>query len=231
MQELDFNAIVPNKVDSAVVLMHGFSTNKDDLVDLALTFKHSLPNTAFYCPNAPIPVENVPNGWQWFPIVDDLERAQNATLQDFDDICFSMMSKARQVIPLIDKFLEIIAEKHHLNRESIVIGGFSQGAQIAVQAGLTLTPSIAGIIAFSGIIGQLPTDEVKSLPPILMTHGTNDEVIPFEAHKATVAALNFLGARVTDVILSNAGHTINETAISSATNFLNKVLSKSQLKH
>jgi phospholipase/carboxylesterase len=70
----------------------------------------------------------------------------------------------------------------------VVLGGFSQGAVMALSVGLGAgRPQPAAIVAFSGF---LPEVEGWSLgdgpwPPIATGHGTYDEIIPVEfGHRA-----------------------------------------------
>jgi predicted esterase len=72
-----------------------------------------------------------------------------------------------------------------------MIGGFSQGGSLALYMGLTYEKQLAGIIGMSTFIYQhekllelIPTS--KNLEtPILMCHGTADQVVKFEWGKMT----------------------------------------------
>ena len=226
MQHLDLKTFIPEKVDSAVILLHGFGADGDDMAWLAPCFASAFPTTAFYCPTAPEPVPDYPMGRQWFSLTEELQRLASANLSDFDDMCFSMMTKAKPAVRLIKDLMDEIESTHHIGQDKIVLAGFSQGGQLALQTGMSLAPAVAGIISFSGVIGLLEKDEIKSKPPILMTHGTDDTTLPFVAHKATVAVLKSIGADVTDIVLKGEGHTISDEAIAAATAFLQKHLQR-----
>ena len=224
MQDFDLKTFIPETVDSAVILLHGFGARGDDMAWLVPYFASAFPTTAFYCPTAPEPVPDYPMGRQWFSLTDELQRLASADLRDFDDMCFSMMTKAKPAVGLIKDLMDEIESTYHIGQDKIVLAGFSQGGQLALQAGLTLAPAVAGIISFSGIIGLLESDMIKAKPPILITHGTDDATLPFAAHNAAVAVLKSIGADVTDVVLKGEGHTISDEAISAATAFLQKHL-------
>lgn len=226
MQHLDLKTFIPEKVDSAVILLHGFGAQGDDMAWLVPYFAPAFPTTAFYCPDAPEPVPDYPMGRQWFSLTEELQRLARANLSDFDDMCFSMMTKAKPAVRLIKDLMDKIEATHHIGQDKIILAGFSQGGQLALQTGLTLAPAVAGIISFSGIIGLLEKDEIKSRPPILMTHGTDDATLPFAAHEAAAAVLKSIGADVTDVVLKGEGHTISDEAVAAATGFLQKHLQR-----
>ena len=52
---------------AAVIILHGYGANGDDLVSLAPFFAQALPHVIFYAPNAPQPWEGGGfGGRQWF---------------------------------------------------------------------------------------------------------------------------------------------------------------------
>src|ERR1051325_10517867 len=52
---------------TAVIVLHGYGANGDDLIGLAPYFAKSLPGAVFYAPNAPQPWEGGGfGGRQWF---------------------------------------------------------------------------------------------------------------------------------------------------------------------
>ena len=42
-----------NKVKNAIVFLHGYGANSEDLINIGLEWKQDLPYTAFISPNAP----------------------------------------------------------------------------------------------------------------------------------------------------------------------------------
>lgn len=71
------------------------------------------------------------------------------------------------------------AEADGIPSSRIVVGGFSQGAVVALVAGLTYKNPLAGVCMFSG---WLPAGVLKDARqwdvPILMCHGVNDTLVP-----------------------------------------------------
>ena len=65
----------------------------------------------------------------------------------------------------------------------ILLVGFSQGGAVACNTGLRYHAPLAGIISLSGYI-PVPCDEGSAYPeanksmPILVAHGTRDQVVP-----------------------------------------------------
>lgn len=72
-----------------------------------------------------------------------------------------------------------------IKSDRIVIGGFSQGGAIALLAGLTKSPPVAGIVALSTwlplrakLIAPLLPEHANTLP-VFMGHGTADPVVKY----------------------------------------------------
>ncbi len=84
--------------------------------------------------------------------------------------------------------------------ERIALGGFSQGAALAVDVGLKHRPRIFGVAVLSGgyIRGVDWTAELHGLTGMrfLVTHGRQDQVLPFEPAMEIADRLSAAGARV-----------------------------------
>ena len=88
--------------------------------------------------------------------------------------------------------------------ERIVLGGFSQGAAMALFSALTGPVKLAGVV---GLSSWLPLDsklseflrqsDLNKKTPILMCHGTNDVVVPTDLGKLSYETLKSSGFDVT----------------------------------
>jgi phospholipase/carboxylesterase len=86
-----------------------------------------------------------------------------------------------------------------LPHERIVLGGFSQGAVMALSVGLGAgRPQPAAVIAFSGFVPVVAGWRLGDgpWPPIAVGHGTYDPVIPVDFGRRSVAELEAAGAEV-----------------------------------
>ena len=69
---LDTKIINPenNKINNAIILLHGYGGDANDISLVTLNWKRFLPETIFICPNGHELCPINPNGFQWF----DLEK-------------------------------------------------------------------------------------------------------------------------------------------------------------
>lgn len=141
-----------------VVLMHGRGADMNDLADLAPLFD-TAGGCRFVFPNAPRAWEASPGmtfGWTWF---DGWPPERKS------------VAASREVLL---EFLEEIAAAYPTT--SLVIAGFSQGAMMALDAGLRR--EAAGIIAMSGGLYEPDLPATLHRAPLLIAHGSVDEVVP-----------------------------------------------------
>ena len=94
----------------------------------------------------------------------------------------------RSAAPFIDSFLDETMARYGLDESKTVLVGFSQGTMMALHVGLRRKRAPAAILGFSGVlVGPDHLDEATArnakgeTPPVLLVHGSSDEVIPVEA--------------------------------------------------
>ena len=195
----------------AVVLLHGYGSDGQDLIGLASYWRDLLPNALFVSPNAPDRCRDNPSGYQWFPV-------------DFGqpNYRFEGASRARAVIV---GFLEDMWSQTGLGPKDTILGGFSQGAMMALHVGVSLDKALMGIIAFSGAFippegfaeGQGPQ------PPICLVHGDRDGVVDPKLSTEAADVLRAKGFEVSYHIEIGAGHTIAPDGLDFAGAFLARV--------
>ena len=58
-------------INNAVILLHGYGGDGNDISTLTLNWQRFLPNTIFLCPDAHQRCEINPSGFQWFDLSKD----------------------------------------------------------------------------------------------------------------------------------------------------------------
>ena len=190
-----------------VVLVHGYGADGQDLIGLAGHWQALLPTVAFAAPNAPTRIPGGP-GYQWFPIsrIDPHE-----------------MQKGVEVAgPMLETYLDAELARLALPPERLALVGFSQGTMLSLHVGLRRKVRPAAIVGFSGLLpGAPPVLDTHDVPPILLTHGDSDEVIPPQAMFLAANQLGAAGAAVQWHLARGMGHGIDPEGLAMAGNFLN----------
>ncbi|MFG1479503.1 prolyl oligopeptidase family serine peptidase [Xanthobacter sp. V4C-4] len=199
--------------EALVVLLHGYGADGRDLIDLGHAWASLLPRAAFVSPHAPEPCGQAPVGRQWFPL----------TFRDPHELTRG----AEAAAPLLRAFLETELAKLSLPPERFALVGFSQGAMMALKAGLADDFRPAGVVAFSGMWVDAATPRsipFRDPPPILMMHGEDDEVIPAQALFGSAKALAAAGVPVEWHLSPGLGHGIDEAELALGGAFLAQCL-------
>jgi len=192
-----------------VVLLHGYGADGNDLIGLAAHWQNRIPGAEFVSPNAPDPVPGAPSGFQWFPIsrIDPHE----------------MRNGVAMAAPRIEEFLDAELARLGLPPDRLVLAGFSQGAMLSLHLGLRRATPPAAIIGFSGLLAT-PPPEAGPYPPVLLTHGDADTVIPVNAMFAAATALGRAGVPVQWHLAPGMGHGIDQEGLTLAGTFLDLAL-------
>ena len=201
------------QADQLVVLLHGVGADGADLIALAELYRQLLPRAAFVAPNAPLRFDMAPFGFMWF------------SLQNFDAETRSRGVRAAQ--PLLEAFLAAELAHYGLGPDRLVLLGFSQGAMMALHVGLRQDAPPAAIISHSGMLVDADrlAAEIRCRPPVLLTHGTDDDVLPAANLPVAEAALVAASVPVEAHLLPNLGHGIDEATLRIAITFLARTLS------
>ncbi len=198
--------------NALVVLIHGYGSNGADMIGLAGLIRPLLPDAAFVAPNAPSSMPHMASAYQWFSL-------QTLSPAEF-------LQGAQAAAPALDAFLDEELADAGLTDDRLLLVGFSQGTMIALHVGLRRSQTPAGIIGFSGILvaPERLAAEVRSRPPILLVHGTSDEVVPFRSLDAAAGALRSARLEVETHVSQGAGHTVDQGGLAAAAAFANRVL-------
>jgi phospholipase/carboxylesterase len=156
---------------SAVLILHGYGADGNDLIGLGNFWQNELPDTVFISPHAPWPCEGAPFGKQWFALFDMVKSMETGGLVYLPpEKIFEGLQRAAG---LIDTAMDQMLAAYKLPANKFAIAGFSQGAMLALHVGLRRKEQLAGILGYSGLLAAphtLPA-EIKSKPPVLLIHG------------------------------------------------------------
>ena len=211
---LDTKIIKPenNNIKNAVILLHGYGGDGNDIGAITLNWKRFLPETIFLCPNGPEECSINPNGFQWF----DLNNSDPLYI----------LEESIKAEKKLNFFINEIKSEYKLNNSKICISGFSQGCMISINLGLTAEKKYNCIVGFSGKIidKEYISKRIKSKTKILLIHGDQDIIVP---PNNLLEAKDFLirhGINIETKMIENSGHHIPIEASSIALNYIKKNL-------
>ncbi len=197
-----------------VVMLHGFGADASDLAPLADVIDPE-QNWTFVFPEAPheVPVGPAWTGRGWFPIsIRELEAGI-----DFTKIRPPGLDLSRKLVS------ELIFE---LNPQKLVLGGFSQGAMVAIDAAMHDPQDISALLIYSGVLLDQDnwTKRAQGLKgkKFIQSHGQQDQVIPISGAQKLYDILKAAGAEGPFVSFGG-GHEIPMPVIKKSSGLLNEL--------
>jgi phospholipase/carboxylesterase len=183
-----------------VLLCHGLGADGHDLIDLAPTWAHALPDALFVSVDAPFPHESG-FGRQWWSVQDRSPAVMDAGV--------------RRAAGFLNTFIDAELDRLGLPVEAYALMGFSQGAMTVLFTGLRRANAPRAILAFSGALVAPETllAELANRAPVLLVHGEADDVVPVHRSHDAEAALRAANVPVEAVYVPRLGHGIDDTGL------------------
>ena len=186
-----------NKNKYLIIMLHGWGSDKYDLISLDF----NIDNLHYLSVNAPYECDSG-FGYQWFSLED-----MNVN---------SIIKEIRNNYIVLEKFIEEQSIKLNIDYDHIFLLGFSQGAMMSLYTGIRLNKKLAGIISLSGLLPDT-VDNLKSSQitkqNILLLHGTDDNVVPFNYFLDTKKLFDILNFNTEAHSINNLQHSINNEEI------------------
>ena len=163
------------------VFFHGYGANAQDLSFFCTLLPAAHCQWVF--PNGPLPVASIPGGRAWFPLDTD-EQTGHVRLTDRSS--FYLEKHCKQHLQLLNPSPS----------DRLILGGFSQGAVMALNLALRLNPPPLGLVIMSGALfplSLLSNPEVRAEGgSFFQCHGRQDTLIPYTAGQETEKFLHSL---------------------------------------
>ncbi len=199
------------------MLLHGLGSNADDLISLAPMFQQLLPyDIAYISPNAPEAFDMAPFGgaYQWFSLA-----GYDPAARDFASHLPEWSSAVKLPQQKLSAFLMEQQNRFNLLPHKTALVGFSQGAMVSLYA--STLQEVGCVVSYSGaLLSEQDFAAATNLPPYLLLHGQEDDVVPCEASTLAAQFLHSINAEATLHTYPHLPHSINEQGIAEAANFI-----------
>ncbi len=206
-----FSANQSIKGRALLIVMHGYGSNENDLLNLA---KQVAPNCVIVSLRAPIQVNQ--DGYCWY----NIERLTGKQIK----YNYAQVIESRNKV---QSFISQFCKSLQADSNNVFLMGFSQGAMMSYEMLLQSNLNIKGILALSGrLINEscMSPKHASTLNKknIFITHGTQDEVI--DPAEYTKASSFFKAQGVIQLFLKTypMGHTISQEEVTDIKMWLDK---------
>ena len=199
----------PSANPPVLVLLHGLAADEHDLIGLA-----SELNPNLYVVSLRAPHQTGYGGYSWFGIqfLPDGSRLieEEQAIQSREELIST---------------LEALPSAIDMVPSRLILGGFSQGAMMAAAVLLDRPDLIDGAWLMSGRpLPFFPNGQITETPlPILIQHGTHDEVLAVEEGRALAELVRSSGHDVTYTEYP-MGHQIGPESLREGSEWLDRIL-------
>ncbi|TAD88614.1 MAG: hypothetical protein EAZ99_13050 [Alphaproteobacteria bacterium] len=176
-----------------IVALHGVGSSALAMEPVVARLRTGLPSVAVIALDAPHPFDQGGLGRQWFSIagVTEANRA----------------GRIATALPALWSRVDAHLAELHLDRSQLGLFGFSQGAMMALAAGLDERPPavVAAIAGRLAVAGPLPTG---TSPALYIGGGSDDRIVPPQCAREAADRLRESGRKVTLSVVDGLEHAI-----------------------
>ena len=203
----------------SIIWMHGLGADGHDFEPLVPELlDKGMPVIRFVFPHAPVRPVTINNGYEmraWYDIIGIDRRSA----EDFEGINAS----AQSIAALIQR-----ENERGIPTQRIALAGFSQGGAMALFTGTRYAEKLAGIMALSCYMLAATRFDAERVPenqatPILLAHGTQDPVVPYQLGLDTRQLLETSGYAV-EWHTYPMPHSVNAEEVADIAAWLKRVL-------
>jgi len=187
--------------EQLIVLLHGVGANGAGMAPLAQALRAEFPQAALLAPDAPNPFDGGGTGRQWFSVagITEANRAE----------------RVAAILPGLRSWLHATQQRLGVGPAATALGGFSQGAILALETALAEDGIAGRVLAFSGRFVQLPAAAPRQTT-LHLFHGGADTVIPAHHARQALETLGVLQGDATLDVAEGVGHEIHPALIQRA---------------
>jgi phospholipase/carboxylesterase len=189
------------RAEQLIVLLHGVGSTGLSMAPLAQALRAEFPQAAVLAPDAPQAFDGGGEGRQWFSVagITEANRAQ----------------RVAAVLPGLRDWLRQQQDRLRAPPVATALGGFSQGAILALEMALAEDGIAGRVLAFSGRFAHLPAVAPRHTT-LHLFHGSADTVIAASHASQALEALGVLQGDATLDIAEGVGHQLHPALVQRA---------------
>jgi phospholipase/carboxylesterase len=195
-----------------IVFLHGLGSNGAIIDPLRSRLQSSFPRALIAAPDAPEPNPLGPDARQWWAHTDFKPR--------------SLAAGVKRAAPALNRFLDTVLAATALGDDRLVLVGFSQGATLALHAGLTRRKRVGAVLAYSGVLAEkaLPHRAFCRKPKVMVMCGVEDMIIPSTQLLVCAPRVAAYGCPVRSYVRKDLAHAVNGAGYALGARFIRQAL-------
>ena len=190
--------------EQLILLLHGWGARGDSMAPLALALKAAFPQAAVLAPDAPEPHDGGAEGGtarQWYSIKDWTP-----------ENCPGRLATA---LPELRTWVQVQQQRLGVAEAATCLGGFSQGAMMALAVAVQHDGIAGRVLAFGGALAGKPPAAPRQTTLHLL-HGADDTCVSADHARQALQWLGDLQGDATLDIAQGVGHELHLALIDCA---------------
>ncbi len=187
--------------EQLVLLLHGWASEPRALGPLALALREEFPQAAVVAPMSSIAADAPRRGRQWYSI-------EGLTPTVWPE-------RVAGVLPMLLAWVREQQQLHGVGPAATALGGFSQGAILALALATQHDGLCGRVLAFGGCFARPPAAAPRHTT-LHFFHGGADDIIVADRARAAIAHLGALQGDATIDIAEGIGHEVHPALIDCA---------------
>jgi phospholipase/carboxylesterase len=184
-----------------ILLLHGWASGAQAMAPLAQALRAAFPQAAIVAPESPLPADGGRAGRQWYSI-DGLDQ-------------HNWPGRVAAALPALLDWVHAQQRRLRVGPAATALGGFSQGAILALALALREDGVAGRVLAFGGCFTTPPLVAPR-LTTVHLFHGGADCVIPADGSRQALAWLGELQGDATLDIAEGVGHELHPALVDCA---------------
>jgi phospholipase/carboxylesterase len=187
--------------EQLILLLHGWGANGAAMAPLAQALRAAFPQSAVLAPDAPQPVDGPGRGRQWY---------STAGLD-----AGNWPQRVAAALPDLQQWVHRQQRRLGVGPAATALGGFSQGAILALELAVREDGVAGRVLAFGGCFCAPPASAPRH-STVHLFHGDADDVVPADGSRQALAWLDAGRGDATLDIAAGVGHTVHPVLIDCA---------------
>ncbi len=201
------------RAEQLLLLLHDYGGSGADMAPLAQALRSTFPQAAVLAPDAPQPSPPPPPApqgadagparpaFQWYDVA-------GLTPQNWPD-------RVNAALPGLQAWVQAQQQRLGVGPAATALGGFSQGAVMALALAMQHDGIAGRVLAFGGCLTHVP-EVAPQHCTLHLFHGAEDEVIPADGSRQALAQLAERQGDATLDIARGVGHVLHPALIQCA---------------
>lgn len=190
--------------EQLILLLHGWCSSATDMAPLAQRLRLEFPQAAVLAPDAPN-VDDKGRRRQWYSIAD-LDVSLDAS---------TWPARVDSVLPMLQSWVRAQQQRLGVGPAATALGGFSQGAVLALSLALKEDGIAGRVLAFGGMLPKAPVAAPRHTT-LHLFHGEDDKVFAAGALRRCFEQLGELQGDATIDLAEGIGHELHPVLIARA---------------